>query len=234
MFRATLSVLRINNSMDAVQVRRALPAATCKCRRANADCPSPNAPLTRSPPPQPGKKRKGASSAPAAKRKQRAAAADSDDSDSDGDDGALSDSSLSSLRFAAVQDLLLLLSAPLFSLHGHEDPLQNLISVAADLLIGSEPAATRSHPLRPIVAALLLRSSSQRTSYGPATVLRRYDSFQQGAITAASVPFLILEAALNSKHGPLDQTSKLMCQVCAPSPSHRPLRTPIVWASATP
>ena len=54
-FRATLSVLRIKNSMGAVQVRRALPAATCKCRRANTDCPSPNAPLTRSPPPQPGK-----------------------------------------------------------------------------------------------------------------------------------------------------------------------------------
>jgi len=67
-FRATLSVLRIKNSMGAVQVRRALPTATCKYRR-----PIPvrtrrsHVPRCRSR----ARSAKGGSSAPAAKRKQR-------------------------------------------------------------------------------------------------------------------------------------------------------------------
>ena len=133
--------------------RCAGPPGTAHCHvQIQTAHPRSNAPLTRSPLPQPGKKRKGGQLCPgrqaqAAGRRPRLTATNSD---SDGGDSALSDSSLSSLRLAAVQDLLLLLSAPLFSLHGHTDPLQNLITAAAaaDLPIGSEPAATRSHTRR--------------------------------------------------------------------------------------
>jgi condensin-2 complex subunit D3 len=92
----------------------------------------------------PGSKRKSADTrhGPTAKRKQ-SAAMDSDDDDVQsetygGGDGAVSRGSKNViyLRYEAMEDILLLLSAPLFSLCGYSEPLANLISVTIDLVVG--------------------------------------------------------------------------------------------------